>query len=86
MNAWISLEGTRWRRVCCAGLIAASVLAAQTPAGNGKRPPAKIFYAPKPIQPEPYLAPMKPLVRLAELKAKHKGQANWSELVVYDKF
>jgi mannose-6-phosphate isomerase-like protein (cupin superfamily) len=45
----------------------------------------KIFYAPKPIQPMPYEDPMKSLVRLADLKAKHKGQANWSELVVYDK-
>lgn len=45
----------------------------------------KIFYAPKPIQPMPYLDPMKPLVRLADLKTKHAGQANWSERVVYDK-
>jgi len=45
----------------------------------------KVFYAPKPIEPAAYAAPMKPLVRLADLKAKHKGQANWSELVVYDK-
>jgi len=49
------------------------------------RQPAKIFYAPKPIQPMQYLDPMKPLVRLADLKAKHAGPANWSELVVYDK-
>ena len=28
---------------------------------------------------------MKPLVRLADLKARHAGQANWSELVVYGK-
>src|ERR1017187_8518094 len=28
---------------------------------------------------------MKPFVRLADLKSKHRGQANWSELVVYDK-
>jgi mannose-6-phosphate isomerase-like protein (cupin superfamily) len=33
----------------------------------------------------PYDAPMRPVVRLADLKAKHKGQANWTELVVYDK-
>src|ERR1700675_3072676 len=63
--------------VCFLGLLAVSTLAAQTE--------PKIFYAPKPIEPMPYVAPMKPLVRLADLKAKHKGQANWSELVVYDK-
>jgi mannose-6-phosphate isomerase-like protein (cupin superfamily) len=72
------------RRRCvqaaCAVFVAASSLAAQT-----ERPPAKVFYAPKPIEPVPYDAPMRPLVRLADLKAKHKGQANWTELVVYDK-
>jgi mannose-6-phosphate isomerase-like protein (cupin superfamily) len=62
--------------------------AAQTESSGGaatQGQPPKIFYAPKPIQPMPYLAPMKPLVRLSDLKAKHAGQANWSELVVYDK-
>lgn len=84
----ISADRGRGWRVCCATLIAASVLAAQSgPSSNtvGQRRPAKIFYAPKPVQPAPYLAPMKPLVRLADLKTKHNGQANWSELVVYDK-
>ena len=75
---------TAHRRRCvqaaCAAFVAASSLAAQT-----ERPPAKVFYAPQPIEPMPYDAPMKPLVRLADLKAKHKGQANWTELVVYDK-
>jgi mannose-6-phosphate isomerase-like protein (cupin superfamily) len=49
------------------------------------RPAAKVFFVNKPVQPTPYDAPMQSLVRLADLKAKHKGQANWSELVVYDK-
>jgi mannose-6-phosphate isomerase-like protein (cupin superfamily) len=68
------------------GAIAASIAIAQTesPAGAGKQP-AKIFYAPKPLQPMPYLAPMKPLIRLADLKAKHAGQPNWSEEVVNDR-
>jgi mannose-6-phosphate isomerase-like protein (cupin superfamily) len=86
MTRRIAPGGTGLRQACCLGLIVASVLSAQTTAGNGsRRPPAKIFYAPKPIQPEPYQGPMKPLVRLADLKAKHKGEANWSEVVVYDK-
>src|SRR6266436_3082975 len=63
-----------------AALFAASSLAAQS-----ERPPARVFYAPKPIEPAPYEAPMKPWVRLADLKTKHKGQPSWSELVVYDK-
>lgn len=74
------LTKTAWMRVCCAGLLAASVVAAQE-----QKPAAKIFYAPKPIQPMPYVAPMKPFVHLADLKAKHAGQMDWTELVVYDK-
>ena len=81
-----------WRQACLTAWIAltvaANVATAQTESSGtsgAPRQPAKIFYAPKPIQPMPYLDPMKPLVRLADLKAKHAGQANWSELVVYDK-
>jgi hypothetical protein len=76
----MSAHRRRCVQAACAAFVAASSLAAQT-----ERPPAKVFYAPKPIEPMPYDAPMRPLVRLADLKAKHKGQANWTELVVYDK-
>ena len=48
-----------------------------------KNPP-KVYYFPKPNEPKPYAAPMKPLVRLADLKARHKGQSNWSESLVED--
>ena len=81
----MNLSGRHCEQIWCAGLIAASVMLAQTEPSAGKqRPPAKIFYVPKPIQPTPYVSPMKPLVRLADLKAKHAGQANWNELVVND--
>jgi hypothetical protein len=50
-----------------------------------EKPSAKVFYVAKPIQPAPYLAPMKPLVHLADLKNKHKGEVNWTEFVVDDK-
>jgi quercetin dioxygenase-like cupin family protein len=46
--------------------------------------PPKVFYFPKPTTPAPYRAPMKPLTRLADLKAKHYGNTNWSELVIDD--
>jgi mannose-6-phosphate isomerase-like protein (cupin superfamily) len=49
-------------------------------------PNPKIFYFPKPIHPLEYTAPMKPVLRLADLKAQHKSQANWTVLVVDDKF
>ena len=44
----------------------------------------QVYYFPKPLKPAPYVAPMKPLVRLAELKAKHHGETNWTESVVED--
>ena len=69
-----------------AACMATSVATAQTEGGSARNEhPAKIFYAPKPIQPMPYLAPMKPLIRLTDMKTKHSGQAKWTELVVSDK-
>ena len=60
-----------------AALIAfAPLLAAQT------KP--RVFYFPKPVEPTPYVAPMKPLHRLADLKAKHRAGISWSELVIAD--
>ncbi len=44
----------------------------------------RIFYFPKPIDSTQYKPPMKPLTRLADLKAKHYGRTNWSELVIDD--
>jgi mannose-6-phosphate isomerase-like protein (cupin superfamily) len=61
-----------------APLLTAWLCAAQNAA------PQKIFYFPKPVRPTPYRPPMKPLTRLADLKAKHWGRTNWSELVIAD--
>jgi mannose-6-phosphate isomerase-like protein (cupin superfamily) len=58
-------------------LASASFLAAQPSTSQA-------IYFPKPVKPAPYVAPMKPVVRLAELKARHKGHANWTETVVAD--
>src|SRR5947207_4351216 len=44
----------------------------------------RVFYFPKPVTSTPYKAPMKPLTRLADLKARHYGNTNWSELVIDD--
>ena len=60
----------------CAGLAAAS----------GQSASQKVFYFPKPIRPNPYVAPMQARVRIADLKARHKGQDNWSETVVADHY
>ena len=44
----------------------------------------RVVYFPRPVKKTPYQAPMKPLTRLADLKAKNQGKTNWSELVVDD--
>src|SRR5687767_11782986 len=41
-------------------------------------------WAPKPIRTPGYTPPQQPWVKLADLKARHKGDANWRELVVDD--
>ncbi len=46
--------------------------------------PAQVFYAPK-GEPGAYTAPHRPITRLADLKARHQGQASWRELIVDDK-
>ncbi len=84
-----SANRRRCTQLALAGVIAFLIVAAhaQTAASAAaeQKPSAKVFYVAKPIQPAPYLAPMKPLVHLADLKQKHKGEVNWTELVVYDK-
>jgi mannose-6-phosphate isomerase-like protein (cupin superfamily) len=41
-----------------------------------------LSWAPKPDTPPPYVAPNKPVTRIAEVLAKHAGQANWTEDVI----
>jgi mannose-6-phosphate isomerase-like protein (cupin superfamily) len=45
----------------------------------------RVYWFPKPVRPAPFDSPMKPLTRLADLKAKHWGQSNWSEEVIADR-
>jgi mannose-6-phosphate isomerase-like protein (cupin superfamily) len=44
----------------------------------------EVSWAPKPIQPILWIPPNKPLTRLSDLSAKHKGEENWREVVVDD--
>lgn len=73
--------------LCAAGSIwlAASATAQdrQAPA-RAPRPklPTLEAWAPKPEKPAPYLAPNRPIWRLSELLAKHKGQKDWTETLV----
>lgn len=41
-------------------------------------------WAPKPVQPTKWTPPHKPHTKIADLKAKHKGKADWSEVIVDD--
>jgi mannose-6-phosphate isomerase-like protein (cupin superfamily) len=49
-------------------------------------PPEAVSYAPKPVKLTAYTPPHKPHTKLAELKAKHKGKAEWSEWIVKDDY
>lgn len=42
------------------------------------------FWAPKPVDVPGYTAPQRPHVKLADVKARHRGQQDWRELVVDD--
>lgn len=41
-------------------------------------------WAPMPVKPNAFVPPHKPLTRLSDLLAKHKGRQNWSQVVVHD--
>ncbi len=43
------------------------------------------FWAPKPTELTPYAAPNKPVWRLSEILAAHKGQADWVQPIVRNK-
>jgi len=60
----------------------ASQLIAQQPAAS--RPVPTSAWAPKPAKTPGYTPPQKPWVKLSDLKARHKGELNWRELVVDD--
>ncbi len=43
-----------------------------------------LVWAPLPVRPNEFVAPNKPLTRLADLRAKHAGEKSWTETVVSD--
>jgi oxalate decarboxylase/phosphoglucose isomerase-like protein (cupin superfamily) len=65
-----------------ARLTLASLLLALSATAQSEK--QKVFYFPKPVARTAYRPPMKPVTRLADLKAKHGGEANWRELVIDD--
>src|SRR5688572_100427 len=63
-------------------------LVGQAPApaqGGGARGAGpQIVWSPKAVKPGDWVAPHKPHTKLAELLAKHKGRAEWTETIVDD--
>jgi quercetin dioxygenase-like cupin family protein len=54
---------------------------------NEQQPPQPVptaVWAPKPVKTPPYKAGLKPWVKIADLKTKHKGRADWHEVVIDD--
>jgi mannose-6-phosphate isomerase-like protein (cupin superfamily) len=43
-----------------------------------------LVWAPQPLKANPWIAPNKPITKLAELRAKHASEQNWTETVVDD--
>ena len=43
-----------------------------------------MVWAPVPVQPNEWIAPNKPIIRLTELLSKHAREQNWTETVVSD--
>src|SRR5688500_17200275 len=70
------------RAIAMAVLISASSILIE--AQQAPRPVPTAVWAPKPIRTPAYKAGLKPWVKLADLKAKHKRQVNWHEVIVDD--
>ncbi len=54
---------------------------------EGQQPPRPVptsVWAPKPIKTPAYKTGLKPWVKLVDIKSRHKGQANWREVIVDD--
>ncbi|MSV34990.1 MAG: cupin domain-containing protein [Bryobacterales bacterium] len=41
-------------------------------------------WAPVPVQPNPWIAPNQPMIKLSDLRAKHASEPSWTETVVSD--
>jgi quercetin dioxygenase-like cupin family protein len=71
--------------VLVAGLV---ILNGSASLSHAQQPPPKpvptVVWAQKPVKTPGYTGIHKPWIKLADLKAKHKGQPNWRELLVDD--
>ena len=51
---------------------------------SAQAPDERVLYYPKPLAKTRWQTPMQPITRLADVKAKHNGEAGWRELVHCD--
>ena len=51
---------------------------------SAQAPDERVLYYPKPLAKTRWQTPMQPITRLADVKAKHDGEAGWRELVIHD--
>lgn len=73
---------TSFRKLACLG-VSALVLAAAIPA-TAQQGAILYAWAPKPVPLTLWKAPNKPVWRLAEIMAAHKGEKNWVQPIVRD--
>jgi hypothetical protein len=69
-----------WRSAALPLLFLPVLLAAEAPANTDTR----VFFYPKPLARTPWQPPMKPVTRLADVKARHRGEPGWREPVIHD--
>lgn len=67
------------KTVCVFGITLATLLSPLTGQDN-----SNLVWAPKPASLPRYVAPHRPLTRIADLRAKHKGGQDWQEIIVDD--
>jgi mannose-6-phosphate isomerase-like protein (cupin superfamily) len=65
-------------------LAAAAIALALAPASAQQAPKIWFSWSPKPNPITPWRAPNKPIWRLNEILAAHKGQASWNQPIVHD--
>jgi len=51
---------------------------------SAQAPDSRVFYYPKPVARTAWQPPMKPVTRLADVKARHQGEPGWREPVIHD--
>jgi quercetin dioxygenase-like cupin family protein len=71
-------------RAAAFAAVALSVASLHAQAPAPPRPVPTALWAPKPVSTPGYTGIQKPWVKLADVKARHKGEASWRELVVDD--